>query len=663
MSTYEIHPRIGVARLGNSPTDFYLAPETIGGLPIQCDASGNPVITDGAPTPVSKFKDDVGRIKRQAAKFRIFRRDDNGTVIEVGLTSDDIQSITWAVHIANKKPIWYTFSELIGDPEFGPDNSYEGNHVPVNNPTITDPAARQALIIDPGPRSVSDPGTVVEFSRYNIPGDYAHGSFPPVSAGGRQIDVLGELRMDDAGNLIALGGFGAVTGSGSITSFRGAAGYWDDIADGYVVAELTLADGTKVTADTAWLIVGSPKYVPEVVNIITLADTMEDVSIRAMGARPDMYTAGADTGANFAPAGGYTPLGGFNPDYVVNFARDVAPIIDRPRAYRWVANVPTMVEFSSPPFDVRDASAENAANRRRYFDFHRVPLLPQDYADQYATMVNGPATLFSNDGLPLMPLNSGDNSVTNHGPIYKFLSLTPTQYFYLFQWAAGKFTNDCAPDMPITDTLDRVDAGNCVGGPFSPGIEVTWSIRNAPVYAKPLQFALAHYDDGIAGLANWYRSNGLSTTANETIGGGCEPGDMTKRMAIPWMADFQECTVQTPNINNIHINQMEDGSGIEVPPAYYVYWWPAQSPFNVMTGALGPGDQVLDAVVSGIDGQPVIPAGQNVEFQRGIDGAADMIAHWAAMGFVVNTGPADYPNLVETERNFGELAQAKLNAG
>ena len=43
MSTYKIHPGIGVARLGNSDTDFYIAPEVPAGLPIECDAQGNPI--------------------------------------------------------------------------------------------------------------------------------------------------------------------------------------------------------------------------------------------------------------------------------------------------------------------------------------------------------------------------------------------------------------------------------------------------------------------------------------------------------------------------------------------------------------------------------------------------------------------------------------------
>jgi len=667
MLKFQIHPRIGVARLGNSLKDFYLAPDEIGGLPIACDEFGN-LLPDAKPVKI--FKDKVGAIKRQAAKFRIFREDDNGNKTEISLDDDDIEKIEWLAHIANKKPVWYTFSELIGDLEFGLDNSYEANHVPLNNGNITDVAARKKMIIDPGPRYVCKPQTSASFSRFNIPADYPHGSFPPVSEGGQQIDTLGELKMDKEGNLIVLGGFGRVTGSAAIDSFRGASGYWDDIADGYVIARVTTSDGIVHVAGSAWLIIGSPKYAPEVVNITTLADTMEDVAIRKNGARPDIYSEG-ETSAHWPkdPNNDYTPLQGFNHDYEVNFKRDVKPIMDRMALYKFVANVPTMDEFARPNFDVYDASDENKVKRMAYFNFFRMPLLPKDYAKYYPTMSKGPAQLFALEnedpntpsGLPMMPLNSGDNSVTNTGPIYKFETLSTTQYFYLYQWAIGKFTTEEPEPFSWVEHLDRVDAANCVGAPFSPGIEVTWSVRSAAIYENPLHLMLAHAGDGYSAMIKTYKENGLTPERNECLGYGCEPGDLTKRMAIPWMADFHECSVQTPNITDINVNQLADGSGIEVPPAFYVYWWPPQSPFNVTTGTISPQDQVLDAFVSDIDGQTVIPQGQNVEFQRGVNSAADMINSWFMLGFVLNRGNEDFPYLVETERNFDQMAQARIN--
>lgn len=49
-----IHPAIGIARIGNSTSGYYLGPELPGTVPL-------------AP---SGFKDASGAIKRQAARFR-----------------------------------------------------------------------------------------------------------------------------------------------------------------------------------------------------------------------------------------------------------------------------------------------------------------------------------------------------------------------------------------------------------------------------------------------------------------------------------------------------------------------------------------------------------------------------------------------------------------
>ena len=74
---YQLHPALGVARIGNSPDSFYLAPEAIGALPVECDEHGNPRLVEGKPKPVEQFKDEEGRIRRQATRFRIFVFDDS----------------------------------------------------------------------------------------------------------------------------------------------------------------------------------------------------------------------------------------------------------------------------------------------------------------------------------------------------------------------------------------------------------------------------------------------------------------------------------------------------------------------------------------------------------------------------------------------------------
>lgn len=671
-STFSIHPKIGVARLGNSATAFYLGPETTGGLPIECDTGGNPIIVNGQPKYVEKFKDATGGIKRQAAQFKICEHLTDGTVQEVTLQDPRIAKITWTAHVANKKPIWFTFSELLGDLEFGEWNSYGKQHVPLNNSDTMDPVQRKALMIDPGPRSVEQPGERQEFSRYTPPKDYTYFSFPPTSLN-PPINSLGEIRMDASGRLVLLGGFGHSAGTGTLSSFRGASDWWDDISDGYVAATISFQDGTMLDLQPAWVIVGSPKYAPALVNFVTLDDTMYDIAVRFLGYNEKLYDPSVWPG-RFPNGDHYDPCAGFNPDFRPSYQRDIEPIIRRPESYRWVAQVPSMVDFSRPSFNPEDPSEANRLNRERYFGFFRVPVPPQSYQFIH-TVENGPNTLFSKEGAPLMPLNSGDNSVTNQ-LIYKFLTLTPTQYFFLHQWAVGKFDPGDAPADNHADVidLDRQVLGNLVGGPFSPGIETTWIVRSPELYSAPFTIDIAHWKGSNAELAVFYQHNGLSLTSDPQNGDGTEPGDLTKRMAIPWQADFFDCTVQTPNITNPAVNQSPADDGIQIPPAFYVYWWPPQSPMHVIAGDLTPGHQVLDGYVAAQPGQlsgangitiniqsqngfAITAAGQPVAYARGINSFNQMTAAWADLGFIVNQGPQDYPYFVECERNTTALAQ------
>ncbi len=675
MTSFSIHPRIGVARVGNSKGGFYLGPERTGGMPTECDLAGNEVVVDGVAQPVKQFKDRAGGIKRQAARFKIFAQDDDGVAQEVAIGNAGITAITWTVHIANKKPIWYQFSELTGDLEFGDWNSYENQHVGLNNPSTTDPAERRKLMLDPGPRSVAAPGERAEFSRYTVPADYPHGSFPdpiqyPLNPA---INTLGEIVMDDAGRLIVLGGRGNSAGSTALTGFRGASGWWDDVSDGFVLATVTLADGSAIDLEPAWIIVGSPKFAPELVNIITLDDTMYDIAVRFLGYNPEIYNLAAWPGTS--PDGScYDPFAGFSPEFRPSFERDIEPILSRPESYRWVAQVPYMIEFSRPGFDTRDPGEANRPQRERYFSFFRVPVPPESYRF-IGEVENGPNTLFGEQGVPLMPVNSGDNSVTNQ-LIYKFLTLTPTQYFFMHQWAIGMFDPGDAPPDNHGGVLeiDRQVVGNLVGGPFSPGIETTWIMRNPKVYSSAFSVGVAHFGGSNADLEAYYQANGLSLTSDPQDGDRTEPGDLTKRMAIPWQADFFDCTVQTPNMTIPDINQSPADDGVEVPPAFYVYWWPPQSPMHVIAGDQNPGNQVLDGYVSsqpsqvagtnGINlniqsqgGFAITATGQPVAYSRGVNSFNQMTSAWADLGFIVNQGPDDYPFFAEVERNTTFLAQ------
>ncbi|MCH2224028.1 MAG: CTQ-dependent lysine 6-oxidase LodA [Crocinitomicaceae bacterium] len=629
----KISPSIGVARLGNSNKQFFLSPDEIGGLPYEADASGNKL------GPIKNFKDDESQVRRQGQQFKVI--DENGN--EITADSENIESIEWTVHLANKKAAWYQYSELEGNLLYGEENSYKNRNVPFKNASKTTEAERQTLIIDPGPRSLSGRNQSIGFDESSVPNGYPS-QFPPSTvSSGTPITTLGDLKTDDDGRLVVLGGYGHAGGNEPLTSYGGSDTWHDDISDGPVYCKILFKDGTDPIVLNAWVIVGSPDFAPEIVNISTLSDSMFDVGVRHFNLVPDMCENGV-----------------FNSSYKVNYQRDILPIMKRFTGYQWVANVQSMMAFSANFVDLSDPSKNNKQNRENYFSYFRRP------NDKNAPSANEPQSqLFKTNGsdsFPMMPLNSGSNSVSNEN-IVKFLALNDTQYFMLQQWANGSFENN--PDFepfPVSKA-DQASVGNCVGLPMCPGIEVTWSVQNPAIYAAPFII------DDHKGLAG-YQNTGLTPSRDECEGGGCEPGDLTKRMACPWQADFFQCTVQPVNFTNPSFNKdqritrqeinttdvwkdsdttyqdnqtyINDPVNEPLPPTYYSYWWPPQSPWDVLTG-----ETTLEGQL-----QSHLPAGQQMNYARGINSFVQMVEHWSAMAFIRNTNSQDkgFPYFTETER-------------
>lgn len=358
---YRIHPGIGIARLGDSPAEFCISPEKPTSLPIDCDAQGNPRLSPDGTTEltVKKFKDPQGRIKRQAARFHVYVYDEDspegrplkiGDTVSGGGNDGTLVDIQWQVYLANKKSVWYEFSELQGE------HGYAQDH-PLRNADITDPNARQYLIIDPGPRVVN--GTTdrrASFGRENE--DVYAPTFPP-ELNPHSIDTLGEIMTDGAGRLLVLGGHGnsgsVNTGLGHprIDTYANNDGWFDDTSDGCVMARLVMFSklvGSLRFIDVeypAWVIVGSPLYVPEILNIVTVDDVLYDLSVREFAYRTDIYgTAG--TFADPQRIDASDPLAiqhwkrgrlEWNPDYKPWFYRDVWPILFRADEMSYLTNV------------------------------------------------------------------------------------------------------------------------------------------------------------------------------------------------------------------------------------------------------------------------------------------------------------------------------------
>jgi len=460
--------------VGNSPDQFILGPE-VPGRPV--DAGG-------------RFKDRQGRIKRQAARFRVYGYDTDGAVVRE-LTAAEAD-ITWTVHLANKKASWAEFRGAAAEAQA----DAGGTPLPLRNAGVTD---RSSLVIDPGARSISGAGQ--RGPRFDT------GRFQEVPV------ELGELRTDEAGRLLVLGGAGrseSIDGR-PVTDYANNNNWFDDTSDGPVTATVVLNTGQPVPVEaTSWVVVAPPDYAPAVDNIVTLYDVQIAVG-RAAGWLPQPQQ--------------------------VSFTQDVFPILARAVGIRWVNDLArrghgqgAAGDLLNPRTLARLASntPANQPARQRVFARLRNPNLSGADAIRQAN-------------LDFMPQLSGDEGFTTDDEPSTWFSLLPHQYEMMRRWADGDFTADwtgiaavpqSVTQLPVADqphALDRAAAEACVGGPFFPGIEMTYISRDVRLYAGP-----------------------------HRLRADLEPGDITKRMALPWQADFYDCRTR---------------------------WWPAQRPDEVITQA------------------------------------------------------------------------------
>jgi hypothetical protein len=208
-------------------------------------------------------------------------------------------------------------------------------------------------------------------------------------------------------------------------------------------------------------------------------------------------------------------------------------------------------------------------------------------------------------GATMMPFLAGDNCLNDGHSIDRYLRLTDTQYFFLQQWVAGWFVNE-APSDAWQDSITRGVLDNLVGGAFSPGIEMSWISRNQTIYSEPFRIKARPPTNGPLDL-------GFDPEK------GMEAGDVTRYMAVPWQADFNECAAQPLGERTL-------------------WWWPAQRPEYVY---VDPPPKPLRSVPSpdidsgvqvpwvGIDFDQQNPA--YMQFALDIE----MVEKWPLLGFIV----------------------------
>ena len=561
--TYAIHPAIGIARMGNAPftvgdeSSYFLSPE-----------APHEVANEG-----KAYKID-GKIKKQAQRFRIYEFEDGKATREVTLTEDDVQTITWRVTLANRKAALDTSEKgagTIAQPTYRPPDFWPA--VTRNAAGGIDPNDKGHMCIRPATQSVA-PGDGL----LTMAGEVAFEQQTAVNT----LVVLGQAASEPStGRLLLFAGDGLSQGvlKGTFSQhakfgnaenaevFTNSDNWYDQSADGRVEATITFSDGTTVELSdpeqAAWAICAVPAYAPGIGYYTDLYDVAVDAKRKA------------------------------DADGPVSFKRDIFPILQSVSLLQWVS--------------AKGALGHGSGKLGNYLTKERLRLVsnnnPDSQSDPYIARNAVFARLRNPNNLPKRPFRDLTKTIVGMkqmpqvpddvinqalaGHDWALPSVTPLQYERLRRWRDGDFEADGLPEytplesLPVSDQPDALDRGALKGSsgtPFYPGIE-SWNVMQlSEMYAAPLRL----------------KSDVM-------------PGDLTMGNAIPWQADFYDCTES---------------------------WWPVQRPTEVWR--------------DGKPGQSWTPAAwaeskvENFVFEQ-------MVLQWWRLGFIVsNDGGLTFE---ETERN------------
>ena len=543
----KIHPAIGVARVGNSADEWFYGPE----------------VPDPPPAPPGFHKDGHGAVKRQAARFRVYGYDASGRVVRE-ITDGPGTTVSWRVHLANKKAAWYRFQLALDIPEgqrLAPDQYGRRNAAESD---------RDSLVIDPGSRGISGAG------KGPVPFDSGKIKNVPV--------YLGELRTDEHGRLVVLGGRGVSdsfrTPKAPLTDFANNDGWYDDTSDGPVTAEVTI-NGRTYQATGAWVVVAPPNYAPDLKGIRTLYDLLYDLYVR-IGWLPGPGVPSYPT--DIEPIlRRFCELQWVNRGFAAGFGFDAPDDFLSPALRRRLATPPgvdlarvatdpvTGVTNPEAGMTVPDSGAVKAlagdpdAGARQ-----RVYLAMRDYPRDGRSPAPWP--WIYGDAMTSVPKSDRQHLV-----------LTPLQDAMLRSWAAGAFTAEPRhppyrhlDEVPVAEqpaVLDRAALDYCLADAFHPGCEVTWPIRHATLYSEP--FRIRHRPPGAPDP-----DYGPRLTPDVALGPNGPlheqgPGDLTRWMAVPWQTDTVSCRSGYERLA---------GLGPHYSP-YLPTFWPARVPNDVLTAA------------------------------------------------------------------------------
>ncbi len=592
-----IYPAIGVARLGNSQDEFFIGPE----------------VPDPLPQPPGFYRDAKQALKRQAARFRVYGLNAEGKIVKE-LTAENAE-IQWSVHLANKKSAWYQFQLALDIPE-------ASSALPslLRNASEAD---RSKLVIDPGLATIHG---------INQSGNPLNGKFM-----GNEV-YLGELKTDDAGRLIVLGGRGksaSFDGSKALT-FANNEGWHDDISDGPVTADVTYNGQKLERVDPAWVIVAPPNYGPMQKSVRTMWDVMRDVAIQA---------------------------GLLQKPVRPSFEKDIRPLFERMSRLQWVNAgfaaafgwkgpndfaTPEWLAQLADPGTNRKEMRQTVANHFRVFE--RDSWSPTPWPWLYGDAMNIPAAETPRQNA----------------------SLTDTQLWFLQQWADGNFEADYDPEpkpprkldeVPVAeqgDVLNQASMEYCLADAFHPGCEMTWPMRSQSMYMAPFRLRNAELEwkkahPGESWQEPQHGEELIPDTLNRPNGplAGQVPGGLTRWMAVPWQTDTASCR-----------------SGyLQVYDPYLPTFWAARVPNQVLTQenyeiVISPDRDLSERLAAFANRAAWIRLLSPTGNETYTDQINNMIQDYGKMGVVeVREGPSDaegkkyFPAEIEVEQLDQEHAQ------
>lgn len=524
IDTVAIYPAIGIARVGNAPDEYFVGPTIPGQTAKDKD----------------DFRDEQGRIKRQAAKFFVYGLDKDGNFLGE-LNEDHGVKIDWRVDVANKKASWYNFDIALDTPTAKGEYDESGNPTPGGPEVLSlrrnpeyECEDRKHLMIEARAQHITGRNTNPDGARYHLKGTIGHVE--------KEV-YLGELRTDDQGRLLFLGGRGKSDSfrekPAPLTTFANNQGWHDDTSDGPVDAKVTLPGGQEFKAKGAWVLTAPPNYAVGVQAFSTGYELLEDVASRLH----------ADVKKDCP-----------------SFYTDIYPTLKQLSNNQWVnAGVSrdfgwgSAYDFESEQVIERllDASDENRPFRQVIFESFRNPaykkLEPAAWPPLYG------------DGVTF--------NIKSKNPRAWF-AITQLKYDYLEQWAQGNFVVEPRPHHRKWEEMTPAEQANglteaaleeTLGGPFHPGCEFTWPMRHAIMYSGDDPFRIKRRktpkeDFGYA------ISNSVIHEPNGPLDGS-SPGDLTKWMAVPWQSDTSSC-----------LSAYRTYAGEYLPT-----FWPARVPNDVLS--------------------------------------------------------------------------------